>query len=315
MVMNDRVKKELEALLEASRKANEEVFASVTRLNYAKPKAIPYSPNLHPEKAKEVWHRTWQEADTRQRREYLAMFSAFNKQMEGEITKFYKPSSKSGWTIGQGVDLSALTPEQARELGMPARLIKYALNKGAFGTTSVPVGRSPVMDPEDPQWKKFIANVNAPYVETMVKIKEAHPQLSDRVVTALAQAKHWAGSLSNTTTDYFDKPKGQGGSYPKLFYYDKETGKYGNVIDAVLSRDNITDEDVIKSFYAAKRGLENYWTGSDEYPQNKRTYQRYINFMVGGDPDMDVDVSQFESDYRPFALDLLRKGGDRYAYR
>ncbi len=218
---------------------------------------------------------------------YYKKFKDFNIAMEGNKNTPYVPGKRgaygnSGVTVGQGLDLGQLTPAKAKQFGMSNELINTFNNYGAFGKqgeAAAKVARKMKKDGfvvGDEDMELLNRGTFNQYKENIQKYRNAYPNLSDRGVVMLTQLDHWTGGIQNRN----DKAS-------KLNRFDdfkfRGTGKTSNPLaDALENSPNIADTDLSNIMGEYRDGLP---TG---YKLNRRTFNRYKNYLDRGDPDIDA---------------------------
>ena len=194
---------------------------------------------------------------------------AFDK-MEGYKTKFYKPSDKSGWTIGHGIDISQMTEEQVRQLGMPEKAINFAKKYKAFGRTDVQLPNRLPDFSKEAGWDLFVHNVLSKNVEEFSKVKAQNPNLSDEAAAVFVSYNHWAGDALAKDVPSFT---------PYKTHVRLGENKYGkNPIRELYMKGELTDESMAGAFKDLYQGMDPNW-------QNARTMERYYSRVTTGDWD------------------------------
>jgi len=216
---------------------------------------------------------------TNKRQNYLTQFSKFNTLMEGDRGAFYSPGKgTSGWTIGQGIDISQMSRDEVIGLGLPDEMVAIADKYEAWGVEGKKVPREVQkmsFDMNTDAWKEFGENVAATKLPLMEKIERDNPQLSTRGVVALAQADHWSGGLYSRprSASKFNRSTMSLTSGGKRTSATKDLQ---NPLALLLESGAATDGGVREVFGLIQKS---YGTGR---PLNSTTLGRYMNYLDTG---------------------------------
>lgn len=219
--------------------------------------------------------------DTPEQKILLDNIMKFDRIMEGTVTTAKKPpSSGSGITIGNGIDLSFITDsQQLLDMGISRTNVKKLVDAGALGkqgedtAKAVSILQAANFELSDAELK---AMNKTRRVDAIYKIKEyrkKYPNLSTKSLGMLIQAEHFAGKGFLKVLKKRQK-----------FTIQKDGKNYNPLKDAIDTKgNNLTDQDVLASLETTRDYLRS--VGS---PLNATTFQRYINYIETGNPDTQV---------------------------